>query len=230
MHLKNIQPNATRMRRMLDIIRQAGVTDAAVLDAMARVPRELFLPRALAAEAYDDNALPIGELQTISMPTVVARMTAALGLTGQEKVLEIGTGCGYQTAVLCRLSRRVFSIERHARLSTTAVSRLTAMGYTNFAAMVGDGTLGWPQQAPFDAIIVTAAGPRVPPALVEQLKPGGVLVIPVGGEETLVPGGQQRLIRCLKQPDGSVIQEVLGLVSFVPLVGAQGAVGRKTAS
>ncbi|HEX2858703.1 MAG TPA: protein-L-isoaspartate(D-aspartate) O-methyltransferase [Alphaproteobacteria bacterium] len=216
MHLKNIQPNATRMRRMLESIRAKGITDPKVLEAMSRVPRELFLPHALGAEAYDDNALPIGEKQTISQPTVVAEMTAGLQLTGAEKVLEIGTGCGYQTAILCRLSKRVFTIERHPRLSTSAVERLHAMGYTNFAALVGDGTMGWPQQAPFDAIIVTAAGPSIPPALISQLKPGGKLVIPVGEAST------QKLVRLTKAESGQTFEQVLGRVSFVPLIGQQG--------
>jgi protein-L-isoaspartate(D-aspartate) O-methyltransferase len=217
MHLKNIQPNATRMRRMLEAIRAKGITEPKVLEAMSRVPREVFLPHALGAEAYDDNALPIGEKQTISQPTVVAEMTAALQLTGTEKVLEIGTGCGYQTAILCRLAKRVFTIERHPRLSTTAVERLHAMGYSNFAALVGDGTLGWQAQAPFDAIIVTAAGPSIPPALIGQLKPGGKLVIPVGDENR-----QQRLVRLTKTENGQTQEQVLGLVSFVPLIGQQG--------
>jgi protein-L-isoaspartate(D-aspartate) O-methyltransferase len=218
MHLKNIQPNATRMRRMLDAIRAKGVSDEKVLAAVARVPRELFLPHALAPEAYDDNALPIGEKQTISQPTVVASMTAALGLSGAEKVLEVGTGCGYQTAILCRLAKRVFTIERLPGLSAGAVTRLHAMGYTNFAQLVGDGTLGWPQQAPFDAIIVTAAGPGVPPALVNQLKPGGRLVIPVGPE-----GATQKLLRLTRTDDSTAApqtrEETLGMVAFVPLIG-----------
>jgi protein-L-isoaspartate(D-aspartate) O-methyltransferase len=217
MHLKNIQPNATRMRRMLETIRAKGITNLKVLEAMSRVPRELFLPHALGAEAYDDNALPIGEKQTISQPTVVAEMTAALQLTGTEKVLEIGTGCGYQTAILCRLAKRIFTIERHPRLSTSAAERLNAMGYSNFAALVGDGTLGWAAQAPFDAIIVTAAGPSIPPALIDQLKPGGRLVIPVGDENR-----QQRLVRLTKTENGQTQEQVLGLVSFVPLIGQQG--------
>jgi protein-L-isoaspartate(D-aspartate) O-methyltransferase len=217
MHLKNIQPNATRMRRMLETIRAKGITNPKVLEAMSRVPRELFLPHALGAEAYDDNALPIGEKQTISQPTVVAEMTAALQLTGTEKVLEIGTGCGYQTAILCRLAKRIFTIERHPRLSTSAAERLNAMGYSNFAALVGDGTLGWAAQAPFDAIIVTAAGPSIPPALIDQLKPGGRLVIPVGDENR-----QQRLVRLTKTENGQTQEQVLGLVSFVPLIGQQG--------
>lgn len=217
MHLKHIAPNATRMRRMLDAVRTAGVTDEKVLAALAQVPRELFVSRTFSVDAYDDACLPIGEQQTISMPSVVARMTAALNLTGSEKVLEIGTGCGYQTAVLCRLARRVFTIERLKGLSDGSVPRLQAMGYTNFTPLVGDGTLGWPAQAPFHAIIVTAAGPKVPQALLDQLAPGGRLVIPVGQTEST-----QKLIRVVKAEDGTCTEEILGPVVFVPLVGEQG--------
>ncbi|MFZ2586960.1 MAG: protein-L-isoaspartate(D-aspartate) O-methyltransferase [Alphaproteobacteria bacterium] len=219
---KNLTPNATRMRRMMDAVRARGVEDARVLEALARVPRELFVSRALAVDAYDDVTLPIGEQQTISMPSVVGFMTQSLGLKGTEKVLEIGTGCGYQTALLCRLARRVYTIERLDRLSKTAQERLTHMGHTNFVAMVGDGTLGWPAQAPFEAIMVTAAGPKVPPALVAQLAVGGRLVIPVGPTET-----DQRLLRITKTSDTSTREEVLGKVVFVPLVGVQGVAASK---
>lgn len=225
MHLKHVQPNALRMKRMLDSVRLNGITDERVLDAMSKVARELFVSRAMAAEAYDDACLPIGENQTISMPSVVAKMTEALRLTGKEKVLEIGTGCGYQTAILCRLCRRVYTIERLPGLSVPTVDRLRAMGFTNFNPLVGDGTLGWPQQGPFDGIIVTAAGPKIPQALIDQLAPGGTLVIPVGAQEH-----QQRLVRITRAEDGSLSEEVLGLVTFVPLVGADGAkatAGRK---
>jgi protein-L-isoaspartate(D-aspartate) O-methyltransferase len=222
MSLRNVKPDPTRMARMLAAVRAAGVVDERVLDALARTAREVFVSRAMITEAYDDSCLPIGEQQTISMPSVVAKMTAALELQGHEKVLEIGTGCGYQTAVLSKLCKRIFTIERLKGLSDTAVKRLAELGITNFTPLVADGTQGWPHQAPFDAIIVTAAGPQVPPALLEQLKDGGRLVIPVGLQESLSGGGQQRLLRCIK--NGNVItQQDLGLVSFVPLVGKQGA-------
>lgn len=224
MHLRNIQPNATRMRRMLEAVRAQGITDARVLEAMSRIPREMFVSAALATDAYDDACLPIGEQQTISMPSVVAQMTAALELKGGEKVLEIGTGCGYQTAVLCKLVRRVFTIERLKGLSDAAVPRLQALGYTNFTPLVGDGTLGWPAQAPFDCIIVTAAGPQVPPALVAQLANGGRLVIPVGPQEAT-----QKLVRVRKSAEGEVTQEILGPVAFVPLVGEQGVAAPRRA-
>lgn len=217
MHLRHIQPNATRMKRLMDFLRSRGTYDERVLSVMASIPRELFLPKTMSAEAYDDACLPIGELQTISMPSVVAQMTSALELKGAEKVLEIGTGCGYQTSILSKLCKRVFTIERHKSLSLTAVQRLQDMGYTNFTPLVGDGTLGWPAQAPFDRIIVTAAGPWVPEALVSQLAVGGILVIPVGPQETL-----QKLVKVVKQADGTTVETVLGTVSFVPLVGEQG--------
>jgi len=217
MHLRHLQPNSTRMQRLLQLVKAQGIQNARVLEALAKVPREFFIPPALQAEAYEDNCLPIGEQQTISMPSVVARMTEALHLKGDEKVLEIGTGCGYQTAVLCRLAKRVYTIERFKSLSDSAVRRLAALGYTNFTALVGDGTLGWPAQAPFRAIIVTAAGPCVPQALLDQLALGGVLIIPVGVQEH-----DQSLLKITKQPDGVVTQENLGKVVFVPLVGQQG--------
>lgn len=218
MHLRNVQPNVIRMKRLIDFLRATNDQyDEKVLSVLAGIPRELFVPKTMAAEAYDDACLPIGEQQTISMPSVVAKMTSALELTGAEKVLEIGTGCGYQTSILCRLSKRVFTIERLKRLSEKAVQRLQDMGYTNFTPLVGDGTLGWPGQAPFDRIIVTAAGPWVPASLVEQLKEGGVLVIPVGPQETM-----QKLVRVRKLVGGEIQEENLGTVSFVPLVGEQG--------
>lgn len=216
MHLRHVQPNAIRMKRLMDIVRASGTYDERVLTVMAGIPREMFVPKTMATDAYDDACLPIGEQQTISMPSVVAQMTSALELTGSEKVLEIGTGCGYQTSVLCRLVKRVYTIERLKGLSATAVQRLHDMGYTNFTPLVGDGTLGWPAQAPFDRIIVTAAGPWVPSALVEQLKVGGILVIPVGPQETM-----QKLVKVVKTETGTN-ETVLGTVSFVPLVGEQG--------
>ena len=216
MHLRHVQPNAIRMKRLMDLLRANGRYDERVLAVMAGIPREMFVPKTMATEAYDDACLPIGEQQTISMPSVVAQMTSALELSGSEKVLEIGTGCGYQTSILCRLVKRVHTIERLKGLSATAVQRLQDMGYTNFTPLVGDGTLGWPAQAPFDRILVTAAGPWVPSALVEQLKVGGILVIPVGPQETM-----QKLVKVVKTEDGTV-ETVLGTVSFVPLVGEQG--------
>jgi protein-L-isoaspartate(D-aspartate) O-methyltransferase len=216
MHLRDVKPNAIRMKRLMDTLRANGKYDERVLAVMAGIPREMFVPKAMATDAYDDACLPIGEQQTISMPSVVAQMTSALELTGSEKVLEIGTGCGYQTSILSKLVKRVFTIERLKGLSVTAVQRLQDMGYTNITPLVGDGTLGWPGQAPFDRIIVTAAGPWVPSALIQQLKVGGILVIPVGGQEAM-----QKLVKVIKTEAGTE-ETVLGMVSFVPLVGEQG--------
>ena len=217
MHLRDVKPNAIRMKRLMDYLVSHKRYDERVLAVMSQIPRELFVPKSMATDAYDDACLPIGEMQTISMPSVVAMMTSALELKGNEKVLEIGTGCGYQTSVLCKLVKRVFTIERHKSLSQTAVQRLQDMGYTNFTPLVGDGTLGWPGQAPFDRIIVTAAGPWVPEALVAQMAVGGILVIPVGKQEAL-----QKLVKVVKGADGKTEETVIGTVSFVPLVGEQG--------
>ncbi len=218
MNTRILAPAAQRQQRLLHAVRAAGVADEEVLQAIVRIPRELFVAPSLAAQAYDDLCLPIGEQQTISMPSVVGKMTAALGLTGREKVLEIGTGCGYQAAVLAKLCRRVYTIERHPSLQTAAVQRLSAMGIHNITAKVGDGTLGWPEQAPFEAIIVTAAGPRIPEALVAQLAVGGRMIIPVGPAEN-----QQRLVKLEKDAQGRIHETILGPVAFVPLIGAQGA-------
>lgn len=216
--LHRLPSHPARMEKLLAAVKKVGVSDPAVLGAMAKIPRELFLSPSLAAQAYDDLCLPIGEQQTISMPSVVGKMTAALGLKGREKVLEIGTGCGYQAAVLAKLCARVYTIERHAPLQRAAVQRLSQMGIHNIVPKVGDGTLGWPEQAPFDGILVTAAGPKIPEALVAQLKEGGVLVIPVGPQET-----QQTLVKVTKLAGGKLQEELLGPVAFVPLIGAQGA-------
>jgi protein-L-isoaspartate(D-aspartate) O-methyltransferase len=179
-------------------LRSRGVRDERVLRAMARVPREAFVPEAIADEAYFDCALPIDCQQTISQPVIVAMMSEALQLRGGEKVLEIGTGSGYQAAVLGELAGEVFSIERHAPLARQAAERLQRLGYDNVHVRTGDGSLGWPDQAPFDRIIVTAAAEECPPALWEQLAEGGVLVGPFGppADQTLYEmhkiGGQKQ--------------------------------------
>ncbi len=169
-----------RERMVEEQLVRRGVTDARVLDAMRRVPRHLFLEEALRDRAYGDHPLPIGEQQTISQPYIVALMTSLLGLEGREKVLEIGTGSGYQTAILGLLGRRVCSIERVPALAMRARAVLEGLGYTNIWIRVGNGTLGWPDEAPFDRIIVTAGGPGVPPPLWDQLARGGRMVLPVG--------------------------------------------------
>ena len=172
-----------RARMVDDQLARRGITDERVLAAMRRIPRHLFVDEALRDRAYGDHALPIGEEQTISQPYIVALMTSLLQLTGQEKVLEVGTGSGYQTAVLAELARRVCSIERLPRLGQRARALLEGLGYSNVWIRVGSGTLGWPDEAPFDRILVTAGGPSVPPPLFEQLAPGGRMVLPLGDTE-----------------------------------------------
>src|ERR1700752_4908093 len=169
-----------RERMVEGQLARRGIPDERLLAAMRRVPRELFVDEALRDRAYGDHPLPIGEEQTISQPYIVGLMTSLLELTGREKILEVGTGSGYQTAVLAELARRVCSIERLPRLAEKARATLEAMGYDNVWVRVGNGTLGWPDQAPFDRIIVTAGGPSIPPPLIQQLAEGGRLVVPVG--------------------------------------------------
>jgi protein-L-isoaspartate(D-aspartate) O-methyltransferase len=194
-----------------------GIRDPAVLQAMRTVPREAFLPPELAEFAYEDAPLPIARGQTISQPYIVALMTAALGLGPHDRVLEIGTGSGYAAAILGRVAREVRSVERHGELAEAAAARLRTLGFDNVHVLHGDGTLGWPEHAPYDAIVVTAGGPDVPPALLDQLAPGGRLVIPIGEDRSL-----QTLVRVTRGMDGSLRREDLGDVRFVPLIGAQG--------
>jgi protein-L-isoaspartate(D-aspartate) O-methyltransferase len=203
--------------RFLDDLKEAGITARSVLDAIKKVPREAFLPPAFQAAAYENRALPIGEGQTISQPYIVALMTHALDVQPAHKVLEVGTGSGYQAAILCKLARRVYSIERFATLAAGADKLLAGLSITNFVGKVGDGSLGWPEQAPFDRIMVTAASPKVPQPLLDQLKEGGLLVIPIGPQE-----GEQRLMRYYKRNDGTIGEYFLGNVRFVPLVGKEG--------
>jgi protein-L-isoaspartate(D-aspartate) O-methyltransferase len=169
-----------RARMVEEQLARRGISDVRVLDAMGRVPRHLFVEEALRDRAYGDHPLPIGEQQTISQPFIVALMTSLLRLSGQEKVLEVGTGSGYQTAILARLARRVCSIERLATLATRSRALLESLGFTNVWIRVGDGTLGWPDEAPFDRILVAAGAPSIPSPLVEQLAEGGRMVVPVG--------------------------------------------------
>ena len=192
-----------------------GIRDARVLAAFRSVPRHLFIGAALQREAYADHPLPIGEGQTISQPYMVALMTQCLALEGSERVLEIGTGCGYQAAILGRLAAQVFTIERIAALSKKAEALLGELGYTNVHCVVGDGTQGLPASAPYDGIIVTAGSPKVPEPLTEQLAEGGRLVIPVGGRWS------QELLVVRKKHGALTEQGVCGCV-FVPLVGEHG--------
>ncbi|MFN0249446.1 MAG: protein-L-isoaspartate(D-aspartate) O-methyltransferase [Kofleriaceae bacterium] len=197
-------------------IRARGVRDPAVLEAMATVPREAFLPPELAEHAYDDSPLPIEAGQTISQPYIVALMTEALGLRPGETALEIGTGSGYAAAVLAHVAKQVYTIERHAELADLARERLARLGYANVEVRCGDGTLGWIEHAPFDAIIVAAGGPDLPTALLEQLAVGGRLVIPIGADRA------QELVRVTRTTSTKYTREDLGAVTFVPLIGAQG--------
>ncbi|CAN0656023.1 L-isoaspartate protein carboxylmethyltransferase type II [Nitratireductor aquimarinus] len=209
---------AKRRAEMLAVLRRRGIASEAVLDAMAQVPRERFVPDHLAELAYEDGALPIGDGQTISQPYIVALMTEAAGLGPESRVLEVGTGSGYSTAILSLLAGHVFSIERHDTLATAARERLEKGGYLdNVTLSVGDGTLGLPEKAPFDAIIIAAAGPRVPEALRAQLSMGGRLIMPVGSAS-----GPQKLTCVTRDGEENFRTEDLAPVSFVPLIGAQG--------
>lgn len=196
-------------------LRGRDLVDERVLMAMERVPRELFVPEPLREHAYDDAALPIGEGQTISQPYMVARICEALALTGSERVLDVGTGSGYQAAVLAELAAEVHTIERHAALAERARAALDAAGYERVVVHVGDGTLGDPEHAPFGAIAVAAAAPDVPPSLYEQLEQNGRLVVPVGGRRG------QELMLVVRSPEGPATRRSVAC-RFVPLVGAEG--------
>ncbi len=202
---------ARKIRLIMELRRQ-GISDTAVLSAIERIPRERFAPPAFQDQAYENRALPIGHGQTLSQPLVVASMTQALAATKRCKVLEVGTGSGYQCAVLSRLCRRVYSIERHKELLRQAELRLADLRLHNITTRFGDGALGWPAQAPFDRIIVTAAAADVPRDLADQLAEGGVMVAPVGRQ-----GRNQVLLRLTRDRSGFTEQE-LGGVRFVPLV------------
>jgi protein-L-isoaspartate(D-aspartate) O-methyltransferase len=207
-----------RMKMVDAQIRARGITDLQVLKAMEKVPRHLFIDEGLIDQAYNDNPLPIDRQQTISQPYIVALMTEAMELTGKEKVLEIGTGSGYQTAILAELAERVFSIERIAVLATRARRILDTLNHYNVAIRVGDGTYGWREESPFAAIIVTAGSPRIPRLLIEQLTVGGRLVVPVGSHHSQV---MLKLTRLSEDPD-DVKREELGGCRFVDLIGEYG--------
>jgi protein-L-isoaspartate(D-aspartate) O-methyltransferase len=196
-------------------LRRRGVHDAHVLSAMAAVTREEFVPREFRERAYEDAPLPIGEGQTISQPYIVAAMTAALNLTGNERVLEVGTGCGYQAAILSRVSKIVFGVESRSQLAAAAAARLDRLDYANVHVHCGDGTLGLPEFAPFDAILVAAAAPAVPEPLRSQLAEGGRLILPVGGAEN------QELLH-IERHGNSFVTHTLESCRFVPLVGYHG--------
>jgi len=189
------------------------INDQRVLAAMGRVPRHEFVPTQMRGQAYNDHPLPIGQGQTISQPYIVAFMSQAVRVKPGDKVLEIGTGSGYQAAVLAAMGAKVYSVEIIPDLAAQAEARLKRLGYT-VRVKVGDGNFGWPQEAPFDAILVTAAAKRIPPKLVEQLKPGGRMILPVGQE----PWAEE-LVLVVKDAQGKVSQHSLMAVRFVPLVG-----------
>ena len=202
-------------QQLITSLRKAGLQDESILRAVADTPREFFVDEAQRNMAYADCALPIGLGQTISQPLMVALMTRALQLSGKERVLEIGTGSGYQTAILARLAAHVYSIERHQQLSYQAAQRLLQLELCNVSLYVSDGSLGWPDAAPYDRILVTAAAPEIPAQLVDQLVTWGMLVIPVGGQE------RQDLLVVHRAPWGPEIRS-LGSCVFVPLVGEKG--------
>jgi protein-L-isoaspartate(D-aspartate) O-methyltransferase len=208
---------AERARMVARQIAGRDVRDERVLAALREVPRHRFVPPEYAREAYDDRALPLAAGQTISQPYVVALMVEALSLRGTDRVLEVGTGSGYAAAVLSRIAAEVYTIERLAELGDLARQRIAELGYANVHVRIGDGSLGWPDAAPFDAILVSAGAPAVPPTLESQLAPGGRLVIPVGGA-----GRVQHLVRLTRVADDRLEREDLGEVTFVPLVGAEG--------
>lgn len=201
---------------MIERLAAGGIVDPRVLDAMGAVPRHQLVPEALHAQAYQDSALPIGEGQTISAPSVVAAMSQALELVGGETVLEIGTGSAYQAAILSQLASRVVSVERVPRLAARARRTLDALGISNVVVYLGDGTRGRPSDAPFEAIVVTAGGPTVPEPLLDQLTIGGRLVGPFGRRE------EQRLVRIRRKSQLDYTQEVIGRCRFVDLIGTHG--------
>ena len=198
--------------RLIDQLREMGIRSEKVLEVMRNMPRHIFIDEALASRAYDNTALPIGHNQTISQPYIVARMTEALLENGKpDKVLEIGSGCGYQTAILSKLVNKVYSIERIEALLNKAREKLTALKCHNVRTRYGDGTEGWPEHAPYDGILVSAAPVGIPEKLLEQLAPGGRLIIPVG------KSGEQELL-CITRNEDNYSEQRLDWVSFVPLV------------
>jgi protein-L-isoaspartate(D-aspartate) O-methyltransferase len=211
----SFDPYARARERMIELLVSRGISDEGVLEAMRRIPRHEFVPEPFTSKAYGDHALSIGAEQTISQPYMVALMTQLLELTPESRVLEIGAGSGYQTAVLAALAKYVYGIERIADLAREAMARLRALRITNATVKCFDGTIGWSEHAPYDAILVAAGGPVVPEPLVAQLGMGGRLVVPVGTERS------QRLIRVVRTPRG-VVEEDHGGCIFVKLIGRYG--------
>jgi protein-L-isoaspartate(D-aspartate) O-methyltransferase len=206
----------SRQRLVQHLRTDIGIKDERVLSAIAAIPRHLFVPEVLRSQAYKDNALPIAAKQTISQPAIVARMTELLDLEPSHRVLEIGAGSGYQTAVIAAIVKRVFAVERIHELYSTALPRLRSLGFNHVSMICSDGTEGWKTYAPYDRILVAAGGPEIPQPLVDQLVVGGKLVLPVGeGKE------EQRLVRVTKTEDGFSTED-FGPCSFVPLIGKHG--------
>ncbi len=214
MTIRDLKPEIA-CESLVKKLRIKGIKDERVLDAFRKIPRHRFVDGAMYAQAYDDNALPIGLGQTISQPYVVALMTEMLALKRDEKILEIGTGSGFQAAVLAHFSRRVYTIERHRELGERARKLLRELGYANITFKVGDGTIGWPSHAPFDKIIVTAGAPVVPQSLIKQLSDGGRLIVPTGDRNS------QRL-EIYDRYGNQVIKSIESEVVFVPLIGKSG--------
>lgn len=210
-----VDPIATRQHMVDFQLRARGISDVRVLDAMLRVPRDRFVSEPYRAQAYEDNPLPIGEGQTISQPYIVALMLESLQAAPTDRVLEVGSGSGYATALLAELAAKVFSIERHPALAESARRVLAALGYANVSVFTGDGTLGLPDAAPFDAILVSAAAPDPPPALFAQLADGGRMIIPVGSADS-----QQ--LQFIRMVNGRPVISHRELVRFVPLISSQG--------
>jgi protein-L-isoaspartate(D-aspartate) O-methyltransferase len=207
-----------RFIALLMELRKQGVTDARVLEALERTPRDIFVDEPFLHAAYDNSALPIPCGQTISQPYIVALSTGALELGPQHRVLEIGTGSGYQAAVLSRLCRRVYSVERHRPLQLVAEQRFKTLRIENISTRLGDGFKGWPEQAPFDRILLTAAVAEVPPALLEQLKPGGILVAPIGETGGAEPESNYQLLTKMIRTETGLKKEALVPVVFVPMI------------
>lgn len=203
-------------RRLIETLQAAGIDDLAILHAFDSVPRHMFVPEAVRHRAYDDTALPLGHGQTISRPVAHALHLSLAGLEGEETVLEIGTGSGYQTALLSQLAVHVYSIETVPELANVAARRLSDLGLTNVTLRTGDGSAGWVEHAPYDVVLVGAAAPRVPAPLVEQLAPGGRLIVPVGDETG------QRLVRVVLHEGGDLVEETVDQARFVPLIGEEG--------
>jgi protein-L-isoaspartate(D-aspartate) O-methyltransferase len=206
-----------RARMVESQLVRRGIRDSRVLEAMQQVPREAFVEAGYEDFAYDDSPLPIGEGQTISQPYIVAFMIEATGIAPGDVALDVGTGSGYAAAVMAQIAERVYTIERHASLARQAEQRFAALGYENIHVRIGDGSCGWPDAGPYDAILVAAGAPQVPVALRQQLAPGGRLVIPVGESPTT-----QRLLRVRRLDDAGYEEETLAAVRFVPLIGEQG--------